>query len=137
MKQRNALAVVGRRPGREGLRGREYFSGHTVLGHRTFFDRKVWLAGFAVEDVQHAGLGGLEPAGDRAAGHRVLLDPEDRHREAVQHVPRLQLEVIGLLVLDVQIVGGIDVVRGVQLPVRSGLLWITLPERYKRYFSVP
>ena len=48
-------------------------------------------------DVPLAGLARVEPAGDHASGNRVLLQPEDGHREVVEHVEGLELEVVELL----------------------------------------
>src|SRR5687768_8258692 len=68
-------------------------------------------------DVVLAGDRGLEPAEDAPARDGVLLQAEHRHREAVEHVPRLELEVVELVDLDVELVRGLDVVLGVELAV--------------------
>src|SRR5690606_8049448 len=65
-------------------------------------------------DVVLARAGRMEPAHDDAAGHGVLLEPEHRHREAVEHVLRGELEVVELVHLDVQLVHLLDVVGGIE-----------------------
>ena len=60
----------------------------------------------ALDVVASPVLVGLNQPVIDAARDRVLLEAEHRHREAVQHVPRLELEVVGLVHLDVQLVDG-------------------------------
>ncbi len=73
-------------------------------------------------DVVHASLGGLEPSCDSPSRNRVLFQPKRGNGEAVQDVSRLELEVVGAPVLNVKLVGGENVVWGVQSIVRARML---------------
>src|SRR5512139_1391566 len=83
-------------------------------GHQTVAD----AANLRALDVEGPGERRLEPAGDGPAGHGVLLEPEHGHREAVEHIPRGEVEVVDRVHLDVQLIHGPDVVLGIELPVR-------------------
>src|SRR5262245_22671877 len=85
-------------------------------------ERVADAADLGALDVEAPGLGRLEPAGDRAARDHVLLEAEHRDGEGVQHVARDELEVVELADLDVQVVDGLDVVGGAELPVGAGVL---------------
>ena len=63
-----------------------------------------------------------EPAGDRAAGQRVLLEAKCRHGKAVHHVAGHQFKMIGRIHRHVQFPDRADIVGCVQDSVGTGLL---------------
>src|ERR1051325_7385142 len=91
---------------------------HDPRAHETVPD----TADLGAQDVELARLRGLEPARDVATGIRVLLEPEDRHEEAVHDVLRFEQEVVGLAHGDVQRVARPHVVGGVEHAVHAGML---------------
>jgi hypothetical protein len=85
--------------------------GHDAVGH---------AADLGALDVVLPVSVGLNQPLMIAPGNRVLLQPERRHREAVEHVAAGELEVVGLADLDVQLVDRADVVGVSSFPSGPG-----------------
>ena len=72
-------------------------------------------------DIELASDDRLEPAGDYAAGDRILLQPENRNREVVEDVAGFELEVVERVDGDMKLVDLRDVVSRTLHVVRAGV----------------